>query len=154
MPFIETSEFGAIGFEENTVYWFPAGLPGFESATRFVVREEAAYFPLVFLQSVEFGALRFVCAPLQLVDPRFCPELAESDRESLGLAAEAHAGLSFLTILTFPEAGSAPSANLLAPVVLSAATHRGVQSIQAGPPHLAAQPLRSNQASVEAVPCS
>src|SRR5947209_7786533 len=64
MPEVNTRHFGIISFEDDAVIQFPQGLPAFESATRFVLIEQAAASPLIFLQSLDDPQLSFVAAPV------------------------------------------------------------------------------------------
>jgi flagellar assembly factor FliW len=122
-------------------YEFPAGLPAFEQLRRFRVVERPEFAPLVLLESTEREGLRFVCAPARLLDAGYRLEMNDEDRAVLGWAAEEAAGrLECLAIVTFPADG-APTANLMAPVLLDPERRRGVQSIQSRAGYSACHPL-------------
>ena len=57
---IQTSRFGEIEVEENQIISFPSGLVGFSEDRRFVIREDDAAAPFLWLQSVEDNGLAFV----------------------------------------------------------------------------------------------
>ena len=57
---IQTSRFGEIEVEENQIIAFPSGLVGFSEDRRFVIREDDAAAPFLWLQSVENNGLAFV----------------------------------------------------------------------------------------------
>ena len=57
---IQTSRFGEIEVEENQVITFPSGLVGFSEDRRFVIREDNAAAPFLWLQSVDNNGLAFV----------------------------------------------------------------------------------------------
>ena len=57
---IQTSRFGEIEVEENQVITLPSGLVGFSEDRRFVIREDDAAAPFLWLQSVENNGLAFV----------------------------------------------------------------------------------------------
>ena len=57
---IQTSRFGEIEVEENQIIDFPSGLVGFSEDRRFVIREDDAAAPFLWLQSVENNGLAFV----------------------------------------------------------------------------------------------
>ncbi|MBI4893689.1 MAG: flagellar assembly protein FliW [Acidobacteria bacterium] len=116
---------------------FPLGLPAFEHLRRFRLVRQEEFSPLVLLESGERAGLRFVCAPLELLDPQYQLELQPGEAGLLG----AGDGLLKLVVLTFPEEGC-PTANLLAPVVLNPATGRGLQTVQAGSSYSPCQALR------------
>ncbi len=135
LPQIESREFGQLTYDENDVYLFPSGLPGFAGNREFLLVERGGLAPFCFLQSVAEGGLRFICLPTGMVDGAYQAEVGaefagelEIEPGSYGPASE---GVQVLAILTIPEAGPA-TANLLAPVVLAPGTRRGCQCIQFG----------------------
>lgn len=138
MPRCESTQFGPIDYDEAAVVHFPAGLPAFEGETRFLLIEQTETAPVVFLQSLATATLVFICLPARLVDPAFQLQLTDEERTVLGLAATNAAGdaapvegrdLISLAILTI-RAGERVTANLLAPVVIGAATRRALQVVQ------------------------
>lgn len=116
------------------VYYFEDGLPGFEQEHEFRLEAPPHLAPLLLLASAVTPGLRFVCVPAQIL-------LADYQWEPPGGCA--------LAILTFPETG-APTANLLAPLVLDPRTRRGAQVIQADSGYSCQHPLPR---PVEAQPC-
>lgn len=131
MPHCATKYFGTAEFEEPSILEFPAGLPGFESERRFLPVTQPAHEPLIFLQSLQTLDLCFVTLPVKTVDPEYYIELAETERELLGLDASCELVLGSdilcLTILTVEESGT--TANLLAPVVVNLKNGLAVQAI-------------------------
>ena len=63
---IQTSRFGEIEVEENQIITFPSGLVGFAEDRRFVIREDDAAAPFLWLQSVDSNGLAFV-----MIEPHF-----------------------------------------------------------------------------------
>lgn len=120
-------------------YHFPRGIPAFENVTRFELVENPLYAPLVVLESLEGPLLRFACAPVELLAPGYRLELSEEESAVLGGAGVE--SLRLFAILTFRE-GAAPTANLLAPLVLNPETRVGVQSVQANLNYSHVHPLR------------
>ena len=57
---IQTSRFGEIEVEENQIITLPSGLVGFSEDRRFVIREDDAAAPFLWLQSVDSNGLAFV----------------------------------------------------------------------------------------------
>lgn len=129
---LRTKFFGEIECSADEHLEFPQGLPGFEQHRQFVLLDQPATRPLVFLQSVEEQDLCFAALPLQKIAPEcqihLTPEEAAqldapvSDQE---LLAQQFLQLAFVSL---NEGG--PTANLLAPVVIHVATRRGMQLIQ------------------------
>lgn len=128
MAIIKTPQFGNVAFDENDIFEFVCGLPGFDQARRFICIEQPTLRPIVFLQSVDDPALCFITLPAHSIDPEYVPNLAGEDMEALGLACVPHS-LACLAIVLMLEDGKA-TANLLAPVVLSRETMRGVQAVR------------------------
>ena len=53
---IQTSRFGEIEVEENQIISLPSGLVGFSEDRRFVIREDDAAAPFLWLQAVDNNA--------------------------------------------------------------------------------------------------
>ena len=116
------------------VYEFPAGIPGFEACTRFRLREDPRLQPLVRLENEPGPEPGFICVPVSVIARSFTYLVDPWEAELLDVAAGVHPATAgeplCLAVLTL--GGGAPTANLLAPVLLSRRTGRGVQAIQAG----------------------
>jgi flagellar assembly factor FliW len=125
MPEIVTRQFGKIEFEENAVLHFPAGLPGFENRTRFLLVERPATAPLLFLQSLDSPKLCFVAAPVTMIDPDYSLAMTPEDEQLLTLSAD-----PLILVLLASESGRW-TANLLAPVVIDKNARRAVQAVRA-----------------------
>jgi len=136
MTEILTRRFGAIRYEETDVVHFPAGLPGFEARTRFVLVERSASAPLVFMQSVESPELCFCCTPLAAIDPNYQLAMTEEDQRLLAAMEQPLC----LAILSSDKTGRW-TANLLAPVVIDLASRRGVQAVRADSRYSHCHPL-------------
>ena len=63
---IKTSRFGEIEVQEDQIITIPSGLIGFSEDRRFVIREDEAAKPFLWLQSVDNDALAFV-----MIEPHF-----------------------------------------------------------------------------------
>jgi len=144
VPVLKTKNFGPIEYEAEDVIEFPRGLPAFEEERRFLLVEGPAERPVVFLQSVEREELAFICLPVRAVVPDYRLAASPEDLEEVGWKGEAEAGsesgLLCLAIVTVRE-GEAPTANLMAPVVINPETRRGVQAIQTETPYSHRHPL-------------
>lgn len=118
----------------GTVLTFPHGLPGFEGATRFVLRERASFAPVAFLECVDRENLCFLVAPVGALVEDYSISAAPEDLRALGLdeAQQPENGRDVLclAILTAPQNGPL-TANLLAPVVVNRATNTAVQAVRA-----------------------
>ncbi len=119
---------------------FPAGLPGFEDHTRFVLVERPDLAPILFLQSVDSPELCFITAPVTSIDPAYDLEMTPEDERQLG-TDEAGEFLC-LAILSAEENGLL-TANLLAPVVINPGTCRGVQAVRSDSRYSHQHPLEA-----------
>lgn len=128
MPEIVTRQFGRLTYEESATVHFPSGLPGFERLRRFLLIENP---PLAFLQSIESPSLCFLAAPVESIDSGYQLSLTTEDLRILDLENVPRIGkeVACLAILSPAENGSW-TANLLAPVVIQAATRRAVQAVR------------------------
>src|SRR4051812_43711580 len=86
MPQAPTKHFGTIEYDEEAVLTFPEGLPAFETLTRFLVIEDAASAPLVFLQSLDDQSICFPAMSPLVVDPDYELSLTPDDLETLEFA--------------------------------------------------------------------
>ena len=112
---------------------FPTGLPGFESAQRFLVREESDQSPLVTLESLDCTPLRFLAVPVGVLDAAYSLAVNDEDLQRLGLPAERQPEqgreVLCLALLCAPRNGPA-TASLLAPIVVNLKTRMAVQAVR------------------------
>ena len=133
MPATETKYCGRLVYGPESVFDFPAGLPGFEDQKRFVFIETPQYAPLVFLQSLQDARLCFLALPVQVVDPNYRLAVAPEDLAALNLSPDRQPvqGVNVLALALISLGGeSSPSANLMAPIVVNLATRGAVQAIR------------------------
>ncbi len=142
---IHSADLGPIEYAESDVFVFPAGIPGFEQRTRFLLLSRPETEPFCYLQSVETDGPRFICLPAAAIDPGREIELSEDDALLLGLRPGVYGaqatGLLMLLVVTIP-AGGEPTVNLAAPVILSLSRRLGHQSVQSMPGWQTDHPLR------------
>lgn len=125
---IDTLRFGAIEIDEEKIVRFAAGIPAFEDEHEFVIIPYDEESPYVFLQSVATPELAFLMTNPFLFFPDYAFELDDASQEELGIKEQED--LELYVILTLPN-GSVPdmTANLMAPVVVSASAMRGKQIV-------------------------
>lgn len=126
-------------------YEFPDGIPAFEQENLLRLEEPPSIHPFVLLESVVTPGLRFVCIPVEWLEPAYELELSAGEKSALGDGEP----IRLFAIVNFPESGS-PTANLRAPVVLNVPTRRGLQSIQCESQHSLFAPLRRENSCGEA----
>ena len=110
--------------------YFPGGLCAFETFTRFRLLQSSHYEELWFLESEQNPELSFPLTPIRLLDANYRMALSDDDRAALGVdaAAEPAQLLCFAIVTAYED--SAPTANLLAPVVVNQATGAAVQAVR------------------------
>jgi flagellar assembly factor FliW len=130
----ETKYWGQLDYTEDSVIDFPAGIPGFEQEQRFILVEQQALDPLVFLQSLGTPALCFLALHVRVVCPDYRFRMSCEDLEVLGLSGTRQPpigpDLACLTLIHIEEQDI--TANLLAPIVIHIPARRGAQAILAG----------------------
>lgn len=145
MPKILTAYFGELDFEDSAVFQFPYGLPGFEAEHSFLFVQQPQTEPLMFLQSLTTSALCFVLLPILVADPEYIINLDAEDLAALHLNAsrQPHIGDEILcaAIVHAGEGDQAPTANLMAPLVVNLKEKLGAQVIQANSPYSHQHPL-------------
>ena len=136
MPICQTKFSGSIIFEPEQVLSIPGGLFGFPDEREFLLLELPSAKPMAFLQSTRSPNLCFISLPVQVIDPGYKLALSQRDLKALGYSEEQPAVMGkdvlCLALLNISER-EAPTANLLAPVVIQIAAHRGMQVIVDGP---------------------
>jgi len=133
MPQVQTRYFGSMTYREESVFEFPAGLPGFIQEKRFVPIEVPQHSPLIFLQSLAQPTLCFLSFPILVVDPEYRLAVAREDLLALALNPDRQPQLgtevAVLALLSFRDQLPA-TANLMAPVVVNLKTQRALQAIR------------------------
>ena len=154
MPSLPTTYFGELHYNEDSVFEFPSGLPGFEEHSRFLLVKQAQSHPLVFVQSLLSPSLCFIAVPVLVVDPQYRLELIEEDLAGLQFPSGAQprigeevACLALVTVIEFSD----PTANLRSPLVLNLKTRVGLQIIHQDARYSFRQPIQSRE---EVTPCS
>lgn len=133
MPEIYTTCFGTLAYDEETILRFPAGLPGFPDQLHFLAIEQPVHKPLVFLQSLSRPELCFITLPVSVIDSGYRLAIGPEDLAALALATDRQPVLGkdvlCLAIISAAE-HTAPTANLLSPVVINLQTRVALQAIQ------------------------
>lgn len=153
MPTLACPDLGQIDFAEDEILDFREGLPAFETLKRFLLVQKTEFSPFMFLVSVDSPTLRFVCIPINVVEPEYRFEITGGEGASVGLddgvySAAAESPL-LLAIVTLPSQGAA-TANLSSPVVVDRSRRSGAQVILPWGMYSHLTPLQPG-ATVEAV---
>ena len=155
MPSIPTKCFQEMDYTDSSLFHFPCGLPGFERESSFVFISRPDTHPLLFMQSVLTPDLCFVLLPVLAVDPRYQLLLEEEALADLQLppTRQPKIGEDILCAVIVCARGNqeAPTANLLAPIVVNLRNRIGAQVIQTQSGYSHRHPLVPQQ---ELAPCS
>ena len=119
---------------------FPAGLPGFPSATRFVLETMGTTLdPFCRMRCAEPAELCFTVVPPGLLFEDYTVTIDEESAERLGLRSPDDAVV--LAIVTLAVAPDPPKVNLLGPLVINRSTRSAAQVVQHGSTYGVAVPL-------------
>ena len=124
---IQTSRFGEIEVEENQIITFPSGLVGFSEDHKFVIREDAAAAPFLWLQSVDNTGLAFV-----MIEPHVSVsnyELALTKEHLNKLDAKKIEELRVFVLVTMAKEMKDVTINLQGPLVINLEKRLGLQFI-------------------------
>ena len=123
-----STRFGEIEYSENDIIHFPEGLVGFSKLRKFVLvcTKEGSHFR--WLQSIDEGALAFLVADPAVYVPEYEPTVSESMVRVLELEDETPRFL--FTTVSIPHGHPEDmTLNLLAPIVINAATRKAKQLV-------------------------
>ncbi len=129
---IETKNFGNVEINEDSVYTFDYGLPGFEDLRKFTIitadSDDSNKKPLFYwLQSLESPDISFIIMEVYDIMPDYNPLVYDSDLAAIGEVKDDN--LSIYNIVVIPKIVSKMSVNLKAPIVLNLTTKKGGQMI-------------------------
>ena len=124
---IQTSRFGEIEVEENQVIIFPSGLVGFSEDRRFVIREDDAAAPFLWLQSVDSNGLAFVMIEPHVSVSNYELELTQEHLNKLD--AKNIEELRVFVLVTMAKEMKDVTINLQGPLLFNLEKHLGLQFI-------------------------
>jgi flagellar assembly factor FliW len=142
---IPTKFFGDRECGSDSIYTFPAGLPGFEDQHSFCFLTSPGSEPLLFMQSVSTRNLCFVMMPILVVDPDYRVALTDEELSALELPAGRTPVIGrdiLCAALVCSGAEAQPTVNLMAPIVVNLKTKAGLQAIQGESDYSLRHPLR------------
>ncbi|WNQ11602.1 flagellar assembly protein FliW [Paenibacillus aurantius] len=124
---VTTRWFGDIEVQEDEIFTFPQGLPGFPDHQRFMIIRNEGEIPVSYLQSVDEGELAFILADPFYFFPGYQVELTEGMKEELGMPEPED--LVIMVMLSVPDSLEDATANLLAPLAIHTKTRTGKQLV-------------------------
>jgi flagellar assembly factor FliW len=128
---------------------FAGGLPGFDSLRSFVIEPMPGDLaPFCRLRATDPPGVEFIVVPPGVLFPDYQVVVDEETVERLALRAE---DASVLSIVTLSNDGSAPTANLLGPIVINRRNGAAAQVVLHNSDYQVAQPLVPPAASTASV---
>ena len=124
---LRTTRFGDIAVDEQRVFDFADGIPGFPGATKFLAINVDNDPDLYWLQCIDDGTLAFLAISPWGYFPDYDPEIDEQDQRALGLDEVEDA--TVLCLLTVDRDAEIITANLLGPIVVNTARKQGRQVV-------------------------
>lgn len=124
---VKTKNFGEIEIDENNVFTFDCGIPGFEKLRGFTVIKNDNNSPFSWLQSLEEPEISFILMNVYDIFPDYNPLVYDDDLENLGAIEDND--LIIYNIVVIPPIITKMSVNLKAPIVLNFKTKKGKQII-------------------------
>jgi flagellar assembly factor FliW len=139
MMIIETAQFGDIEIEDNELFHFAVGLPGFEIYKRFIFFQPPESVPFSFMQCADNGELSFiVTSPFDFYrDYDF--ELSDQIQQELSIETEKD--IAIWSVVSIGDSLDKATVNLLAPIVVNRRTREARQIILHGTEYKTKHPL-------------
>lgn len=126
---IQTKFLGEVEVQENEIFTFEAGLPGFEEHKKYALLPLDADLPVALLQSFDEEEVGFVVAYPFAFKPDYAFDLSDEDKADLQI--EKPEDVLTYSIMTLNEPFARSTINLLAPVVLNVTKKLGKQVVLA-----------------------
>ena len=127
---LETTRFGEITVDPETVIAVPDGFPGFPDIRAVVLIKVSDEQPFYWLQDVDRGDLAFLAVVPWEYFPTY--DLVLSDEDESALEVDDPGDLLVLTLVTVDRDASLVTANLLGPVVINQAKRLARQTVLDG----------------------
>lgn len=116
-----------VPWTEDQVIRFPAGLPGFESAHRFIIMSVPEHQPFHWMESVDGQGVRFALINPLAFRPDYQPKLKKEELASLNIKDPKELLLYVIVTLKQPLVES--TANLMGPLFINIRERVGKQII-------------------------
>lgn len=144
---VETTRFGRLEVNDDSIINMTSGLLGFETYKRFCLVKHREGDNFQWLQSVEEPSLAFVVIDPSEYFSHYEVDINDSDVENLCLESAEDAIL--LSVVTIRDGGSVVTANLAAPIVINAMNNMGSQVVLRNEHYTTQHALIAKQAEQE-----
>lgn len=149
MSKVDSKLFGALRFEDDQIIHVRSGLPGLRHTDRLLPVSQQAIEPFLFFQSIDDPSLALLAVPLAVAKRDFKLYLSIEDRKEIDFGAgeieQNQADIGAFALVSVGE-DRVPTANLLAPLVISFRNNLAVQAIQQVPESYLRYPIEATVA--------
>lgn len=125
---VESSRFGDLDVDEQTLIALPSGMVGFPDDTQFVWIAHRNSADIVWLQSTSTKQIAFPMVNAANIAAGYPDVPVEKMAEQVGLAFTDPTMLALMVVLSASAQGG-PMVNLMAPVVINSETRKGAQVV-------------------------
>lgn len=123
---IGTKFFGQVEVNDDSLFVFESGIPGFSDLHRFIIiKEQNSFFH--YLQSVDNENICFIMMDPFQIDPDYDIEISEGTVKKIEI--EKPEDVMLYVILTIPENVKNMTANMKAPIVVNTVNRKGIQEV-------------------------
>ena len=116
-----------VAWSEDQVIQFPAGLPGFETARRFIIMSVPEHQPFHWMESVDGQGIRFAIINPLAFRPDYQPKIKKEELATLRIIDPKE--LLLYVIVTLKQPLSESTANLMGPLFINIRERVGRQII-------------------------
>ena len=127
---IDTIRFGTVEVDEKKIIDFDKGIPGLEEFHRFSLLQFEDSYPIIWLQSVEDGAICLPVLDTFMVLSGYVFDIDDEDVKELELRAPED--LHVVSVLVIPDDLQRMTANLAAPIIINTVTGKAKQILLSG----------------------
>ena len=125
---INTKNFGEVEINENDVFTFEEGIPGFPKLKKYtIIRDHSDDYPFYWMQSLDDSEICFIIMDVFNILPDYNPIVNDDELKYIGNVEGNN--LLIYNIVVIPECVSKMSVNLKAPIVINLDTKKGRQII-------------------------
>lgn len=127
---VQSDRFGPIEVDQSDILCFPSGIIGFSKETEFILVRRRNSEMVGWLQSTTTSWLALPVVSAHVLAPRYPDVAIEEVAERIGLGNDAEQ-LAVLVVMSAPV-GQPATVNLMAPIIVNAATRTGAQVLLEG----------------------
>jgi flagellar assembly factor FliW len=125
---VESSRFGTLDVEDESIVTFPDGLFGFPDAGSFALVPHSDHSPFRWLQSLQKPGLAFLVIDPWLVKPDYSPVISEQDAQRIALTDDTLKVI--YAVVTIPKGKpDEMTVNLVGPILINAETRQAEQVV-------------------------